>query len=482
VAVQQLSSTSGGFRFCLIAALVTLAFHAGLVKAQDDGGTTDSPAPQRPTISFQRWQENWSALADPSLRTEPLDELKYIPLMPDDPTSYVSFGANLRERFESEDVNSFGIGGTQVDDYVIQRFEVFADIHPDEHWQIFTELQDDRAFGKTVITPVDEDPLDLEQAFVAYTNSLGGGDLKIRVGRQEMAFDLQRFVSARDGPNVRQAFDAIWLDWEKGRWRFITFWSHPVIDRHEHPFDDFSSSQYQFGGFRVELKDVGPGKLSTYYARLDQDNAHYLFANGDERRNICDIRYTGDIGGFDWDLEGMSQSGRVGQKNARGWALGSLAGYTFQGAPWQPRVGIQIDAASGNRRPDSSTLGTFNPLFPNGYYVNLSGGTGYTNFIHVKPSLTVHPTSRLALLAAIGLQWRESTSDAIYTQPNIPLPGTAGQPGAWSSAYGQVRADWALSEHWAGALEAVHYQVGDVIRQAGGHDSNYLGVELRFGW
>jgi len=35
---------------------------------------------------------------------------------------------------------------------------------------------------------------------------------------------------------------------------------------------------------------------------------------------------------------------------------------------------------------------------------------------------------------------------------------------------------------WAAALEGVQYQVGDVIRRAGGVNANYLGVELRFAW
>jgi len=43
-----------------------------------------------------------------------------------------------------------------------------------------------------------------------------------------MAFDLQRFVSVRDGPNVRQATTPAWLDWEQREWRFIGFWSMPV--------------------------------------------------------------------------------------------------------------------------------------------------------------------------------------------------------------------------------------------------------------
>jgi hypothetical protein len=100
----------------------------------------------------------------------------------------------------------------------------------------------------------------------------------------------------------------------------------------------------------------------------------------------------------------------------------------------------------------------------------------------VKPSVTVKPVDGLALTAAIGLLWRETTADAVYTQPNVPVAGTAGQGGAWTGAYGQLRADYAFNANLTGAVEAVHYQVGDALRRAGAHDSDYLGIELKFGW
>jgi Alginate export len=235
----------------------------GAARAQDAG---NAPAPARPAIMFNRWQEDWSALAGPALRTDPLDSLKYIPLSPADPKSYISFGAGLRERFESNDAPSFGVGHQSSTNYLLQRFELSADIHPDANWQIFTQIQDDRAFWKGSLTPADQDKLDVEQAFVAYTAQLLGGELKARAGRQEMGFDLQRFVAVRDGPDVRQAFDAIWVDWEQAPWRVISFWSQPVQYRTVSPFDDYSNSHFQYGGFRIERANVGPGSISAYYS------------------------------------------------------------------------------------------------------------------------------------------------------------------------------------------------------------------------
>ncbi|HXQ68440.1 MAG TPA: alginate export family protein [Alphaproteobacteria bacterium] len=439
-------------------------------------------APQRPAILFNRWQEDWSALADPALRTEPLDGLKYLPLASDDPKSYVSFGLNLRERFESVSGQFFGVGNHVGDSYLLDRLQVHADVRPSLNWQIFVQLEDVRAADKRVIGPVDANELDLRQGFVAYVAPLGPGVLKVRLGRQEMAFDLQRFVSVRDGPNVRQAFDAAWLDYEVTPWRLIVFMSQPVQYRDNRPFDDFSNRDFTYGGFRVERKGVGPGDISAYYSRYSLDEAHFLDASGNERRDIFDLRYAGVGGGFDWDLETMGQAGSVGSKEVRAWAFGNRAGYTLTALAWSPRLGLQADAASGDRHPGDGRLETFNPLFPNGYYFTLAGFTGYTNLIHLKPSLTVTPVKGLTLLAALGLQWRETTADAVYVQPNLPVPNTAGTRGSWSGAYGQFRADWAITANLSGALEAVRYEIGDAIRRAGGHDADYVGVELKFGW
>jgi Alginate export len=112
----------------------------------------------------------------------------------------------------------------------------------------------------------------------------------------------------------------------------------------------------------------------------------------------------------------------------------------------------------------------------------LAGYTGFVNFVHLKPSITLHPAKTLKIMLAAAGQWRETTADAVYTQPNIPVAGTAGRPGRYTGTYGQVRADWALTPHYSVALEAVHFAVAQVIRQAGGHDSNYVGAEFKFGW
>ena len=421
-------------------------------------------------------------LADPRVPRQPFDEFKYIPLSDTDRYTYLSFGANTRERFEANNAAGFGTGANRNQDYVISRNEFHADLRIANQVQAFVQLQADYAPWKTMLTPVDVDRLDLEQAFVVLTEPVGGGTLKLRAGRQQFAFDLQRFVSVRDGPNVRQSYDAGWADYENGPWRFITFYSLPVQVRDNRIFDDYSSVTKQtFGMARAEYKFSESLFVAGYYANFTQANVQFPNASGDERRDIFDVHLNGNANHFDFDLEVMNQTGRIGIEPIEAWAVGSIAGYTFAKVNWSPRVGIQLDAASGDGST-KQTFGTFNPLFPNGYYFTLAGYTGYANLIHVKPSLTLTPTSSLKIVIAAAAQWRQTTADAVYIQPDLAVPKTAGRPGAYTGSYGQFRLDWTIDRATSFAIEAVHFKIGEAVRNAGGHDSNYLGIEIKRGW
>jgi hypothetical protein len=447
----------------------------------------DAAAPEqtcnakRPTVLFNRWQEDWSVLKNPCVPRKPLDSLKYIPLG-GDPESYLSLGANFRERLEVSEAPLFGLSTmAKSDTYLIQRAQVHADAHVGQNLQFFVQLEDARAFDKDVVRPTDKNPLDLEQAFAAWVSPLGPGTIKLRVGRQEMAFDLQRFISVRDGPNVRQAYDALWADYEYEKWRFIAYATRPVQYRDVSAFDDTSNRHLTFSGVRFERQGAGPGDLSGYYSLYTRADAQFLDAQGNEHRNVFDLRYTGKAAAFDYDVESMYQTGHVGDKTIAAWAVGSLFGYTLT-SPWTPRLGLQVDAASGDRHPNDGRVETFNPLFPNGYYFTLAGYTGYANLVHVKPSLTLKPSSKLTLLFAFAFQWRVTTNDAIYQQGSAVVPGTAGHGTRWTGTYAQVRADWTVATNLIASVEAVHFQIGDSIRELGGSNSDYIGVEMKYGW
>ena len=90
--------------------------------------------------------------------------------------------------------------------------------------------------------------------------------------------------------------------------------------------------------------------------------------------------------------------------------------------------------------------------------------------------------TKLALMIGPGLQWRETTADAVYLQGSIPVSGTAGTAGQWSGVFVHVRADWQVTPSVLASVEAVRFQIGDALRRAGGHDSTYFNVEMKYGW
>lgn len=442
----------------------------------------EAVAPVRPAIDFYRWQEDWSVLADPRVPQVFGDSLKYVSLSKPDPKRYLSFGVTLRERFVSIDPPLLGTVAGKHQDYLLHRLEVHADVHFTDNTRVFVQIENALAPWLQKPGPVDTNKLDLRLAFLDWHKNLGSGDLKVRVGRQEIAFDLQRFVSVRDGPNVRQAYDAIWADYETAQWRVTGFASQPVQYRNQTDWDDFSNRHLTFGGVRVQRRVGANGQLSVSFSDFRQDSVHFLAAAGNEERQNVDVHYFGNAQVFDWDVEGMKQGGSIGSKNVDAWAFGSLMGATLTEVSWHPRFGLQLDAASGAQHLHGGTIGTFNPLFPNGYYVTLSGYTGYTNFIHVKPSLTVTPFDKVKVMASFGMLWRQTTADAIYAQPDIPVPGTAGEPGKHSTNYGQLQINWNATRSLAFALEADRYFVAPALRRAGATDSDYLGIELRWCW
>ena len=69
-----------------------------------------APDPQPPPYTILRYNERYDYLADPKNRTDWFDPAKYIPLDAGDPQSYLSFGGELRERYENLHHAGFGAG------------------------------------------------------------------------------------------------------------------------------------------------------------------------------------------------------------------------------------------------------------------------------------------------------------------------------------------------------------------------------------
>src|SRR5262245_27731130 len=106
-------------RWLLVIPAWTLAVSAVLA-AQGVNTDAETPMPP-PAYKILRFDEDYSYLSNQADRTDLFDPIKYIPLRKDAPLWYLSFGGELRERFEGNYDRNFGIGGAGSDSYLLQR-------------------------------------------------------------------------------------------------------------------------------------------------------------------------------------------------------------------------------------------------------------------------------------------------------------------------------------------------------------------------
>jgi hypothetical protein len=124
----------------------------------------DESAPPEWSYNLLRENDDWSFLADPSLRSDSWDPIKYIALGCQ--ACYVSLGGEIREAFEQVGNDN---GGKQpyMNAFLLQRYMLHSDWHLGRNFRVFVQLksglEDFRADGAR---PIDEKKLDIEAAFL----------------------------------------------------------------------------------------------------------------------------------------------------------------------------------------------------------------------------------------------------------------------------------------------------------------------------
>ena len=143
-----------------------------------------------PDYKMLRFDEDYSYLTNQANRTDLFDPVKYIPLRRDDPLWYLTFGGELRERYEGNYDPHFGIGGNGSDSYLLQRITLLTDVHLGERLRLFAEGISGVIEGESQpAPPVQDNPIDLQFAFVDVVPWIKDDEqLTLRAGRFGMSF------------------------------------------------------------------------------------------------------------------------------------------------------------------------------------------------------------------------------------------------------------------------------------------------------
>src|SRR5207342_1953278 len=94
-----------------------------------------------------RADEDYRYLRDPSRATDFLDAVKYLPL-DDAGKTYLTFGGEVRERYEYFHNAQWGAGPQDPTGYLMQRYMLHADLHASEDVRVFTQLKSGFVTGR----------------------------------------------------------------------------------------------------------------------------------------------------------------------------------------------------------------------------------------------------------------------------------------------------------------------------------------------
>ena len=296
--------------------MVFVSSSIGQTRPPSQTNPTPSPSPlSRPQYRQLRYDEDWSSLSDSARRTEAFDRVKYIPLSASGEW-YLTIGGEVREQYERFCNPGWGLEPQDNDGYFLQRYMLHADLHLGNRVRAFFQIKSGIENGrKGGPRPVDEDKLDINQAFVdiAFPEA-EKHTLVLRVGRQEMLFGSGRLVGVRDGPNVRQSFDGLRASLRAGAWRVDGFVTKPV-ETGSGLFDDAPDRTQTFWGIYAvgAGKFFSKGNIDLYYLGLDRKRARFDQGTAREQRHSVGMRLWGQKRSWDYNAELVFQHGEFGR-------------------------------------------------------------------------------------------------------------------------------------------------------------------------
>jgi len=400
-------------------------------------------------------------------------QLKYIPLGTNG-AEYLSFGGELRERFESVQDGILGFGKFASNQYDLQRLLLDANLQYDS-FRAFVQIGSHLEWGREPgAIPTDIDRLDVQQAFADYKVSTGDGSVTLRAGRAEMSFDNGAFISLRDGPNVRLAFDGVRASYQQGDGQFDVFALRPVNVSPGY-FDDTDINRASLWGFHATTAATTHPALAAdvFYFGNIQD-VKIFGAIGSERTDTVGIRVRGAMNGYDGSVGTAIQTGSLGGKDVLAWNLHGDIGYTFRDTVWSPSITARADVLSGGGNNSGRTISTFNAIYPNYSYSTEAAIETPANLIEPGLVATMHPSTSVSLQYTLEGLWRYSANDAFYAAPFFPLVPPGHLPGRFSGMEQQIEAAWAVSEFVTLKVAYVYFAASNAIHFAGGNDEQFV--------
>ncbi len=453
--------------------VAVIAICAVSVRAQQETKTADKPL-SGPKYLNLRYDENFNYLdgQPESYRSDLFDPIKNIHLADD---WRLTLGGEFRFRMEAETNKAYGASDPIQDTFTLYRYMFHADLKYRESFRVFAQgiaaFDEDRELAPRGI---DENRFDLHQLF--FDLRLLGPDLPLtlRVGRQELQYGAQRWISPLDWANVRRRFDGVKLFAHGDLWDVDLWWMKPVnVSEIQRKQRDRFNEDIDFYGLYVTYKGIKNHGVDFYFFHVDDVWKNRPNANGktgDRSIHTLGTRFWGKQSGWDYEAEVAGQWGHWARDTVCAWSVSLDGGYTLKEVAWMPRVGVGFDYATGDRSPGDNAVNTFDQLFAFSHsYLGYIDAVARQNIIAGNINLTAWPiTKTVKAQAAFHSFWLASKDDALYNAPGAPVRrDITGKSGRHVGNELDLSVVWKLDHHAAMLFGYSHLWAGDVISHTG---------------
>lgn len=370
----------------------------------------------------------------------------------------VDLTGEVRSRFEFGDV-----AGGDADGFTLLRTRLGLTAEPLDYARIFAQVQDSRIWGQEASTlEGSADAFDLHQGYVELSRNVAEHDLKLRVGRQEIALGNERLVGAVGWSNVGRSFDGARLDiGGPGGWWSVSGLVATIAESGLPPTGQGDGARvrsfgdHTFAGVFVDLQEY------DLYAFQDLNDRERAFTNQD--RTTVGARVDRAEGRLSYEFEGAYQfgdqaveapsdpgPGPLNQDVSAWMATGRIALEMTEGTGPLRGLGIGLDWLSGDPDGRNAARGdyeAFNVLFHTGHK-----WYGYMDFFG-NPAARTNDRGLVDAMATVRTAWGETHRIPVAaTLHRFSLAEDAGLPDSEIGWELDVTAPYALGD--AGSVQA----------------------------
>ncbi|GGA69174.1 alginate export family protein [Flavobacterium palustre] len=426
-----------------------------------------------------RYDEDYSKIENDSDSTF-LDRIKYIPLTKDENLK-LSLGGELRSQYQYFNNENWGDVPNDSDGFLLNRALFHLDTKYKKSFRLFAQIQSSTAISRIDPSPVDKNELDIHQLFMDFNFQLNENDFTFRVGRQEFMYGSQRLVAVREGPNSRQAFDAVKMIWKHKNLKSDVFYSQFVKNTFGNFNDRLNPNTIFYGVNNVINKIPLIQNIDLYYLGLDKKTASFNSISGEEKRHSIGTRIWSKNKNWNYDFETVYQFGSIENQSIQAWTASLYTNYQFNQLKFKPKLGLKTELISGDKSTDDNKLQTFNPLFPRGAYFGLAAILGPSNLYDIHPSIELAINDRMSFAADYDFFWRFSKSDGIY-QPNTTLIySSANSTQRYIGSQLGASIDYDIQKWFSLKIEATWFKAGSYLKEVStGKDIFFTAATLAY--